>query len=872
MKRAVAVAFGKKYWLDILCSFVLPVLLIGAAYATLGIYWGSDKSILASDAFAQYANFHASFNNVLQGKESIFYSWSGSLGLNYVALMGYYLNGFFTWLVVFFDNIDMPNFIYFITLLKIGVSGISFWVYAHNTYKLKRELVLALTICYALMSYVVAYGLVVMWLDTFVYLPLIVLGINRLMDKKKPLLLFISYLLLFFSSFYMAFMAGVFSFMYYVFRLLTNWQRYKSSVGYYLITALTAGGISMITILPTILDLRSNGEALDTLTKFWNDTVGAWDLVAKNLIGMYDTSQYNSMAFVYIGLLPLIFALFYFVSKKTPLKNKILFGVFLLILIMSINIEPMNLFWHGLHSPYMFLYRFSFTISFLVIILAGYGLERFTKEELNHLTNLVLFMGGVIFVFFLLSDKKRYGEITTQSLIFTVAFLAVYLGLLIFDKSESKFSRFQKFVPMTFLVLICGEMFLNSAAIIKGVSDEWYYTNTSQYQDGHEDIQNLVDLADDRNEDFFRLENLNSITMNDSFNFGYSGVTMFSSIRNRYSSAYLNALGFRSVGTNLNINYRNNTLMADGLIGIKYNIAKGDLDKFGYESIGESGEYQLYENKYALPLGILTDEGALNENDLTNQTDILNYLAGTQGEIVSIRELTIADSKNVNLTENSDGTVDLESTDLNDTKYLSWVITLPANTQGYLSLVPTEFDFVNATVTINGEKTESGSLSDDGQYYNLGYYDEPVTLEVTAGFSSNYVQDFSLYKPDLLLVDTEKYADVLSKVQEKGVPITVEGNQATAEVTTTEEQTLLTTIPADKGWKAYIDGEEIETDSFKNAFIAIEIPEGTHEIKLVYVPHGFLIGVVIAVICFILFIVFLLWLKKRRRLTDETTD
>ncbi len=66
-----------------------------------------------------------------------------------------------------------------------------------------------------------------MWLDAFFYLPLVILGIHRVMDLKRPKLLFISYLLLFLSSFYMGFMIGVFSFLYFIARLLTNWSEYK---------------------------------------------------------------------------------------------------------------------------------------------------------------------------------------------------------------------------------------------------------------------------------------------------------------------------------------------------------------------------------------------------------------------------------------------------------------------------------------------------------------------------------------------------------------------------------------------------------------------------------------------------------------------
>ena len=38
--------------------------------------------------------------------------------------------------------------------------------------------------------FITAHSEIIMWLDAFVYLPLIILGIHRVMDQKKPILLF----------------------------------------------------------------------------------------------------------------------------------------------------------------------------------------------------------------------------------------------------------------------------------------------------------------------------------------------------------------------------------------------------------------------------------------------------------------------------------------------------------------------------------------------------------------------------------------------------------------------------------------------------------------------------------------------------------
>lgn len=77
-------------------SVVIPMLIMAIVYLSYGIYPGSDRVVLASDALSQGSNFFASLRDVLHGKGSFFYSWHGSLGLNYWSLMAYYLNGIFS--------------------------------------------------------------------------------------------------------------------------------------------------------------------------------------------------------------------------------------------------------------------------------------------------------------------------------------------------------------------------------------------------------------------------------------------------------------------------------------------------------------------------------------------------------------------------------------------------------------------------------------------------------------------------------------------------------------------------------------------------------------------------------------------------------
>ena len=88
----------------------------------------------------------------------------------------------------------------------------------------------------------------------------------------------------------------------------------------------------------------------------------------------------------------------------------------------------------------------------------------------------------------------------------------------------------------------------------------------SNYEDQLTEIDNLVKETNSKNSYFYRTEKLDIQTGNDSMKYNYYGISQFSSIRNRSSSSTLDKLGFRSDGTNLNLRYQNNTIIADSLL------------------------------------------------------------------------------------------------------------------------------------------------------------------------------------------------------------------------------------------------------------------------------------------------------------------
>ncbi|XBG91206.1 YfhO family protein [Enterococcus cecorum] len=135
------------------------------------------------------------------------------------------------------------------------------------------------------------------------------------------------------------------------------------------------------------------------------------------------------------------------------------------------------------------------------------------------------------------------------------------------------------------------------------------------------------------------------------------GIGLFSSMRNRHASSYLNQLGFRSRGTNLNLRYPNNTLLMDSLFDIKYNLSTQPVEKYGFSQKQKVGDYQLYENYNALELGLLAPKDIYKVqqpqfDNLASQKNLFNALSRQNQEYFKFTTVSLVQQTNTKIDEN----------------------------------------------------------------------------------------------------------------------------------------------------------------------------------------------------------------------------
>ncbi|MCA5010604.1 YfhO family protein, partial [Clostridioides difficile] len=137
---------------------------------------------------------------------SLLYSWDIGMGVNFAALYAYYLASPLNWLLVLCPKNYVIEFMTYLIVFKIGLSGLSFSWYLRRHNKTMDFGVAFFGILYALSGYMAAYSWNIMWLDCILLFPLIMLGLEKLVKEKKCFLYCITLGLSILSNYYISIM------------------------------------------------------------------------------------------------------------------------------------------------------------------------------------------------------------------------------------------------------------------------------------------------------------------------------------------------------------------------------------------------------------------------------------------------------------------------------------------------------------------------------------------------------------------------------------------------------------------------------------------------------------------------------------------
>ena len=776
-------------------SFLVPVLIYFTTLWLSGFFPNGDKTLLFMDLKGQYTEFLASLRYIFDDN-SLFFNWSRSMGGNVLGLYAFYSGGIFAFISCLFSLVNLHAAVMVITLVMIGASGLSMSIFLELGVSLKpgRYGIIIFSACYALMSYNMVYANCFMWLSGSIFLPLVMLGIEQILRGKKGLLLYITLSISMINNYYTAYMICIFSVLYILFRLVTIYfanRNYKepesdteSSQVYgrkYLFRSFGTYAVS------SLLAAMTAAPVLVPVFK---------DLISGKLTSTVDYevgSFYYPFGEVFKKLLP-------------GQYDSITYD----------NIHP---------QLYAGLVVLVFAVIFFFIK---------THRMAEKIAGSVII--GILLVSFWCVgiDKVWHGFQMPHWFPFRYAFIfgffMVYLGYRAYDAliNERLCSRLAgkfRLRPQTIGLIICGilliecsvELSKNASNYINGLGKDFGYMKTSEYSDFYDRTEPLVKQVKSSDDTWFRMDKDYEFSKNDAMLFGYNGMTHYSSTYNAGVNLLTPKLGLAQ-SWYWNSGY-GATPLVDAIFGVKYRIAEKAMPKY-YKKIGENGDVSLYMNPTALSIGYAASDTLIGapmpEGDVfTNQDTVINGITGDDTSCFVPQEY---------VREDAEGSTTLKFyADADGPAYI--YMTPYGGTWGEI--------YVNDVFVNNYFSTETTCAVFLGEF-TAG---QEVNVRVDCadgGFTDAWI----------VRLDEKSLSEKLTRIGERQLKISDYGaGTVKGSITVGEGQVLATTLPYDEGFTVMCDGEKVTCERWFDTFIAVRIPEGTHEISVSFTPSGFVIGV-----------------------------
>lgn len=834
-----------------LLAFLIPSILMTLLYKTAGIYPFGENSLLTVDLAGQYVAFFNALKNILDGSINLFYSFSKTLGGNMYGLITYYLCSPFNLLIVFFDQASIPEFIFLINILKIGMSGLTSFIYFDKTFNNKKSVSLIFSIVYSLMAYNIVYSQNIMWLDGVYMLPIIFLGIDRLIEKEKPVLFCISLALSIIFNYYIGYMSCIASLAYFLYKLYLHnkykltWQENKKDIFYFFKYAFLAVGISMFILLPSVFSLLVGKTGNATSHMVPRQDYPVIDLISRFFIGSFKKSDLLGIyPHVFISLIMLVLNVVYFFNKKIDKKEKKGTLVFILFFILSMTFDVFNIIWHTFSHPVGFPYRNSFIFDFALLLVAYKSYNQINNIESNVFKKLIPWVILIVLVM----DKLTFSSNMFYKVIGSGLIIVIYL--LYFYKSKKR--TFCKSITL----LIILEMFINGAIIVHNMD----YQLRDKYNEFINSYGTVIDTLKEQDDTFYRIEKEYSYTTNDPLLLNYNGISHFSSTfegqNNKLLGDYLGIFNRFYV-----TNYLGSTPVTNSLFSIKYVLLNHQV-KY-YDLIDTYDDIYIYQNKYDLPIGFMVNNDLLDLKleslePFENQNNILKSMSGIDKdafERIVVSDITMynvkQDDKNSEYYRKVDGALE---------GYITYNLTVKRTGEVYYYMASE--DEKKVEILANGERVIDTN-SENGYRYNvidLGYFKKGETIELKVLL----LEDSIKFKDAMFYTLNEKNLEIItSSLQKESALNIVEntGDYIKASINVLKDnQILYTSIPSDKGFTILVDGKEVDTISIFDTLIGLELDKGEHTIEFKYVPRGLTIGVIISGISILLLII----LKKRK--------
>ena len=862
---------------SLLAAFLIPfvgmlfVMLI-SQYEPFGKY-----SMLYSDNYHQYFPFFLAFRQALRSGDSMLYSWTVGMGMDYLGLISYYLASPLNLLSVIVPEKWLLEYFSLLTPIRLGLAGLFFAIFLKKTFHKDDISIAVFGGFYGLCAWAMGYMWNVMWLDTFALLPLAALGTVRLLRDRKFILYTVTLFLSVYSNYYIGFFTCIFVLLLFICYEVCRWEggsRFFLDLCRITFFSILAIGMTAVLTLPAFAALQTTQSSVNNFPKgfkmniadenTWKGLLDAMGQVAGNMFGGVEPTFKEGLPNLYCGVGTILLATLYLMGRNVKLRDKICAVGMLVFFMLSVILRQLDYIWHGFHFTNMIPYRFTFLFSFVLLYMAykAWMMRRTFKIWQ------VVIAGGLSLMLMSCSDLigSWEGKDSWIFAAYNAGFLAVYLAVLIYSqrpveiteeatpeeihaiKQEVKHRR--TLARTTLLCVMVLELVLN----LLNFGLNFTGTAVSNYPKGTTYAQSMIQYMKEREEHtlFYRAETTHSQTLNDGALNGYNGISTFTSSANVKVTEFMKSLGYGAKNTYNRYCYEEASPVSNLFLGIKYMIERDGKDKEStyFTEIHKYGDVALLANNAYLPLGFLAEESLAeldfkNNNNFRFQNDLMRAATGMTADvwkIVSGNNLTIEG-------------LDVNVTDQSDSGYCAYNDAASGSVVRYLYTVDSD-GFM--CVDLNFPKRNNVSiLKNDVELYTettslqqmLAVGDVAVGDVVEVRATCKAGEDGTLTVTAGIL-NEERFFEGYEILSASQLELREFSNTRVSGVIDCDRDGLLyTSIPQNGNWSVKVDGREAEAVLTGDVMVGVALTEGKHEVTFTYHNDAFSLGWKVSLVC-----------------------
>ena len=211
--------------LIIILTIITGLIIISLIYYLQEVAPFGNYSLLQIDFFHQYAPMLGEYYDRIKNDLNLIYTFNSGLGLPLFRNFLNYLSSPFNLIILLFNKSNLLMSFSIIIGLKAVIASTTMVYFLSKNFAFKSFALIPLAILYGFCAYFGAYYWNIMWLDGMVFLPLIVLGIENIINKNKFLLYIISLALMIISNYFIAYMICIFSVLYFIIYLIIKTEK-----------------------------------------------------------------------------------------------------------------------------------------------------------------------------------------------------------------------------------------------------------------------------------------------------------------------------------------------------------------------------------------------------------------------------------------------------------------------------------------------------------------------------------------------------------------------------------------------------------------------------------------------------------------------